>query len=259
MPNLIICYKWVLDEQDIKFNPTTLALDTSRAKKKISEYDKNALEIATRLVESQGGQATAIAYGLPDTKQSVKEVLSRGANKALWVSDSQAEQADAFVTANVLSAAIQQAGDYDLIICGAESADVRTLQIPARVGTLLGIPVVTEVIGLDIIDKTVTVTRRVNDSIETIIIDGPAVISVLPEICEPRIPNLKAVMAANKKPQQEIKVADLGLAAAKLTPKITVKNIRAFVMERKNVIYAEGTAQAKVTSLLANLTKENLM
>jgi len=55
MPKILVCYKWVLDEQDIRINPNDLSLDCSRAKGKISDFDRNAIEEATLLVEKHGG------------------------------------------------------------------------------------------------------------------------------------------------------------------------------------------------------------
>ena len=51
MPKIIVCYKWVVDEQDIRVNQGTQELDFSRTKKKISDYDKNAIEIGTQIWE----------------------------------------------------------------------------------------------------------------------------------------------------------------------------------------------------------------
>ncbi len=81
MPKILVCYKWVLDEQDIKINPADLSLDSSRAKGKISDFDRNAIEEATLLVEKLGGTVDALTYGTPAVKQSLKDVLSRGPNE----------------------------------------------------------------------------------------------------------------------------------------------------------------------------------
>lgn len=54
MPKILVCYKWVLDEQDIKISSSDYSLDYSRAKYKISDYDKNAIEEAVRIFEKSG-------------------------------------------------------------------------------------------------------------------------------------------------------------------------------------------------------------
>ena len=259
MPNIIVCYKWVLNEQDIRIDPGSLNLDTSRAKKRISEYDKNAIEIATQLVETHGGSSTAITYGGADVKQSLKDALSRGPEKAVWVNDVNSDKADAYVTANALAGAVKQAGDYNLIICADSSADISNQQVPLRMAVELGIPVISCVIKLELADEKVIAVRRVGDSIETISITGPAVYTVLPEIAQPRFPSVKQVLGANKKPQTELKTSDLGLPDEKLVPKSKIRDIKGYVMTRKNIIYKDGAPAELAAQLVADLAKEGLV
>lgn len=259
MQNIITCYKWVFNEQDIRIDPDSLKLDTSRAKKRLSEYDKNAIEIATQIWEQQGGSLTAISYGAADVKQSLKDALSRGPEKAIWVSDPDADQADAYVTANALAAAVQKAGDYTMIICADTSADLSNQQVPLRVAVLLDIPVITSVIKLEIKEEKVIAIRRVGETTETIVVERPAVYTVLPEIAQPRFPTVKQVLGAGKKPQTELKADELGLEPGKLTPKRKIREIKGYVMTRKNIVYKEGTPTEIAAQLVENLTKEGLV
>ncbi|MEN6413852.1 MAG: electron transfer flavoprotein subunit beta/FixA family protein [Veillonellales bacterium] len=259
MPNIVVCYKWVLDEQDIKINPANLALDTSRAKYKISEYDRNAIEEAVLQAEKSGASVVCLTFGTSTAKQSLKDALSRGPEKAYWINDAAAEKADAFVTSNVLVAALRKVGDYDIIICGEGSADTYGQQVGPRVATLLDIPVITFVTEMKIEGNKVIATRKIGDCTEVVTVQIPVVITVLPEVNKPRIPSLKQVLGAAKKPVTEWKIADLGLNMEDTEPKNNVKSIKGFVMSRKNVIYKEGTPAEKVTSLVANLTKEGAL
>lgn len=258
MPKVLACYKWVLDEQDIKINSGDYTLDTSRAKYKISDYDKNAVEEAVQLVENQGGSIEALTFGSTTVKQSLKDLLSRGPEKAYYLSDSLAEQADAFVTANVLAASIKKLGDYDLIICGEGSADSYNQQIAPRLATLLDIPAVTFVEKLTVEGNKVTATRKLGDAIEVITVEGPTVISVLPEINKPRIPSLKQVLAAGKKPSEEFKLADLDLAADEIAPKVVSLTVKGYATNRKNVVYKEAETADNVAQLVNSLVKEGL-
>ena len=79
--NIVACYKWVLDEQDIKVVPGSLSLDMSRAKGKISEYDKNVIEEAVLQAEKHAATVTALTFGNSKAKQSLKDALSRGPAK----------------------------------------------------------------------------------------------------------------------------------------------------------------------------------
>ncbi|KKM09963.1 hypothetical protein SY88_16060, partial [Clostridiales bacterium PH28_bin88] len=115
MPNIITCYKWVIDEADIKVDSRTRELQFDRVNYKISEYDRNAIEEATKICEEQGGEVTALTAGTEKAKASLKDALSRGPAKAIFVNDEALAQADAYVTANVLAKAVAKAGDYQLI------------------------------------------------------------------------------------------------------------------------------------------------
>jgi len=258
MPKILVCYKWVLDEQDIKINPSDLSLDSSRAKGKISDFDRNAIEEGTLLVEKLGGTVDALTYGTPAVKQSLKDALSRGPNKVFWIGDASAEKADAHVIANVLAAAIRKIGPYDLIILGEGSSDSYNQQTAPRIAALLDLPAITYVEEISASGNGFSATRKLADCTEVATVQGPAVISVLGEINKPRIPSLKQVLAASKKPSEEIKIADLGLTPADLTPKVVCISVKGFVMSRKHVIYKDGDAAAKVAKFVASLKNEGL-
>jgi electron transfer flavoprotein beta subunit len=258
MPKLLVCYKWVLNEQDIKIRPEDLSLDSSRAKGKISDFDRNAIEAASLIVEQQGGTVDALCYGTPAVKQSIKDVLSRGPNRLLWVGDPKAEEADALVIANVLAAAIRKAGPYDLILCGEGSSDMFYQQIPARLAALLELPCVTFVQKLTVEGGALTAQRKLGDSTELVSVTGPAVVSVLSEINKPRIPTLKQVLGAAKKPSEELALDSLGLDSDDLRPRAVRRSAKGFLMNRKNVLFKESDAAANVAQLVASLAAEGL-
>jgi len=258
MPKILVCYKWTLDEQDIKIDPADQSLDTSRAKYVISEYDKNAIEEATLMLENQGANVDVVTYGTDAVKQSLKDVLSRGPEQVFCISDAEAVKADAFVTANVLAAFVRKHGPYDLILCGDGSSDQYNQQVAGRLGTALNIPVITYANKIALEGSTLTVSRKLDDCTETVKTQCPALVSVLPEINKPRIPSLKQVLAAGKKPKTELTAADLGLSAEEKNPKTESISVKGFVMSRKNMIFKDSDASANVNQLVASLKSENL-
>ena len=258
MPKYLVCYKWTLDEQDIKVKAEDLSLDSSRAKGKISDFDRNAIEEGTVLVEKLGGAVDALTYGTAAVKQSLKDALSRGPGKVYWIADASAETADATVTASVLAAAIRKAGPYDIVLCGEGSSDAFNQQTAPRLAALLGLPCISFVSKLVVEGDVVKATRKLEDSTEEVTVKTPVVISVLSEINKPRIPSLKQVLGASKKPNEEIKVADLGLKPEELQPKSVRRSVKGFVMQRKNVIYKESSAADNVAKLKASLAAEGL-
>lgn len=259
MANIISCYKWVFDEEDIRINPADLSVDSSKAKSKISEYDRNALAVAVKAGEERGDQVIALTFGNSGVKQSLKDVLSRGPGEVYWINDTLADAADGYVTANVLAAAIKKIGDYSLVVCAEGAADTYAHQVGPRIGALLGIPVISCVAGVQLQGNEIIAERKLEDCRETVKAQLPVVITVLPEIMEAPIPGLKAVMAAGKKPNTELKITDLGLNENELRPAVSPNDMRGYASNRKNVLISSGSAAEKVNELMGHLKKEGVL
>ena len=255
---ILVCYKWVLDEQDIKIVVEDLSLDSSRVKYKISDYDKNAIETAMSLATNEDSVET-LTFGNLAVKKSLKDVLSRGPAKANYIMDNCFDTADVFVTANILAAAVKKEGPYDLIICGEGSSDTYNQQIASRLAVLLNMASVTFVKEITKNGSGLMAVRKLDDCTEEIMIGGPAVISVLPEINKPRIPTLKEVLSAARKPSVELKLSDLALSAEDLTPKTVRICTKGFVMNRKNIIYKDSDAAVNVRAFVAALKQEGVI
>lgn len=254
---IITCYKWVLDEADLKIEPKSRALLTDRAKSKISEYDRNAIECGVTLVEELGGEVISLTAGTANTKNSLKDVLSRGPAQAVFVNDDRMSQADSTVTAKVLTAAIRQLEEYDLIICGEGSSDEYSQQVGIRVAALLGLPVITFVNKVEVKDSVLRAERKLEEGVEVLEVKLPALITVLPDINTPRIPSLKQILGASKKPVREVSIADLGLDNALMEPKVRRQNVLGTVMERKRV-RIQGEIADVIGQILDILRKEGL-
>jgi electron transfer flavoprotein beta subunit len=157
-----------------------------------------------------------------------------------------------------LAAAAKKIGEYDLIICGEGSADAYNQQVAPRLAALLEIPAITYVRQLAVEGSRIVATRKLGNCTEVVTVEGPAVISVLPELNKPRIPSLKQVLGASKKPSSEIKVTELGLAQEELMPKVISLSVKGFVMNRKTNIYKESNQADNIDKLIASLAKEGL-
>ncbi|HCF49069.1 MAG TPA: electron transfer flavoprotein subunit beta [Syntrophomonas sp.] len=255
MSQVIACYKWVVDEADIRIN-TDLTVDLSKAKGKISDYDKNAIEAAVQAAASLNGKAIGLTFGTAEAKPSLKDALSRGLDEAWYINDQQAGQADGAGTARALAAAIKRMPDVSLIICAEGASDTYARQTAPRIGALLDLPVVTSAGKIEISGNTLTAVRILDDCLQTVKVELPAVIAVLPEINPAPIPGLKAVLAAGKKPVTELKTQDLGID---LAPKTSVTEFKGYIMNRKNIIFNEGQTADKVNALATALRKEGVL
>lgn len=255
MSTIVACYKWVTDEADIRIN-ADLSVDLSKAKGKISDYDRNAIEAAVQIAGQNDGRAVGLTFGSGKTKQSLKDALSRGLEEAYWVKAEEAETADGRLTAQVLAAGIKKIGDIGLVVCAEGASDTYARQTAPRIAAILDLPAVTSVCQLKLEGQTLTAVRKLDDNLQTVKVDLPAVVAILPEAFQPTIPGLKAVMAAGKKPVTEIEAKDLGLD---LQAGREIIELKAFAQQRKNIIIAGDDTQAKVAELKANLKKEGVL
>ena len=250
MPNIITCYKWVLDEADLRVEANG-TLNMERAKPKISEYDRNAIEAAVQIQEKAGGSVVAVSLGGPELKASAKDALSRGPERAVLAIDPQFADADSHTTALGLVGAIKVAGDFDMVICGEGSGDVYAQQVGPRVAALLDIPCISFVNKLEVTETGVRAERKLDDGIEVVEAAFPVVVTVLPDLNKPRIPGLKQVMGAAKKEVKVLDAAALGLSAEQLASRVARRSLTSPKSDRKQVRAAstDELAQAIASAL----------
>ncbi|MCE5336432.1 MAG: hypothetical protein LLG06_17780, partial [Desulfobacteraceae bacterium] len=129
MLKIIACFKWVIDDADIRVDAGSRKLILDRAGYKISVYDRNAIEEAVLLQERHGGSVTAATVAAPAAKPCLKDALSRGPDSALFVNAPSFADLEPSQTAEILARAIKSQGDYDLILCGEGSGDLYAQQV----------------------------------------------------------------------------------------------------------------------------------
>ncbi len=210
MPNVVACFKWVVDEAYIRRGAGG-ALDFSSVDYKIGEYDRNAIEEAVRLRDAGGGGSViGLTVGVPESAKGVKDALSRGMDQAIFVSDPSFKDLEPSQTAAILAEVIRtRIPQYDLITCGEGSSDLYAQQVGPRLAELLGIPCVCFVQKLALEGGKLRAERRVEDGVEVVETPLPALVTVLPDINTPRIPGVKDTLMAGKKPVTAIKREEL--------------------------------------------------
>jgi electron transfer flavoprotein beta subunit len=239
--NIITCFKWVIDEAYIKVGPSR-ELDLEWVDYKLSDYDRNAIEEAMRLKDINGGSVVAVTLGSPDATKGIKDALSRGPEKAVFINDPSFENLEPSQTASILAEVIGTQLDYDLIICGEGSSDLYAQQVGPRLAELLGIPCISFVSKLEVKDNQVVAERKMEDGIEVLSVALPALVTVLPDINSPRIPGLKDTLAASKKPVINITKDDLAIIPESNLETI---GIQAATLERHCTKFSPDTAGVK--------------
>jgi electron transfer flavoprotein beta subunit len=102
--------------------------------------------------------------------------------------------------------------DFDLVLTGTESTDARSGLVPGGLAELLGTPLVTYALKLDLSDGTLCVNRQITGGYQEVESRLPSVVSVVKGANEPRYPSLKGIMAAKRKEIEKLGLADLGIA-----------------------------------------------
>lgn len=233
MPNIIVCFKWVIDEAYIRTGSSG-ALDFRSVNYKISDYDRNAIEAAARLKEEWGGTVTAVTVGTPGATKGLKDALSRGPDKACFVNDPSFENLEPSQTAAILSDTIAGRLDYDVIICGEGSSDLYAQQVGPRLAEALEIPCLSFVQKLTVDGDRIIAERKVKEGIDVVASPLPALVTVVPDINNPRIPGVKDTLMASKKEVISLTVDDL---PSTYEPALRTVSMVAASMERNCVTF----------------------
>ncbi len=254
MLKIITCFKWVVDDADIRIDSGSGKLVMDRVGYKISAYDRNAIEEAVVLREKHGGAVAALTVAPPSARACIKDALSRGPDSAHFINDAQFAGLAPYQTVSLLAAAIKGGMEFDLIICGEGSGDLYTQQVGPALAEELGISCMTCVNKLSYSeDGTLTADRKLEDGIETVSAPLPVLVTILPDINTPRIPTLKQVLGAAKKPVQNITADIVGKPPESF---LLSAGIKAAAMDRKRVRFASDAEG--IRSAVGALLKEGV-
>ena len=251
MKRIIVCLKQAVDVSQLKVDPATRQLITVSAPKKISDFDKNALEEAVRIREKIGEvEVYTVTVSSEDAKAVLREALAIGADKAYFVNDPTFQDIDTSGTAYILTEAIKKIGEFDLVLCGEASLDSFSGLVGSRLAELLNLPLIASVRKLTVEGDTVVAERTLEDVYETVKAKMPALITVTREINQPRIPSLMMIMKASKKEIATWTAADLNISKENVDAKIKVVEVLAPKTGRKKVMIT-GESSAEIAEKLA--------
>jgi electron transfer flavoprotein beta subunit len=256
MLRIVTCFKWVIDDADIRVDAESRKLNLARAGYKISTYDRNAIEEGVRIQEQHGGSVAAVTVAPPAARPCLKDALSRGPDAAWFVNDPSFADLDASQTSEILARTIRPQIEFDLILCGEGSGDLYSQQVGPALAEKLGIPCVTWVnkIAFDEKNRQIVADRKLEEGVETVSCPLPALVVVLPDINSPRIPTLKQVLGAAKKPVHNVTLETLGEI-----PEVSVRTERilAAVMDRRR-IRVTGDAEG-IRSVVNSLIRDGVI
>lgn len=209
--NIVVLVKQVPDSgTERKLDPADNTVARASADNVINEMDEYAIEEALTLKEAHGGEVTILTVGPEGAKDAIRKALSMGADKAIHVSDAAMHGACAPQTSAVLAAALSRL-EFDLVLCGAESTDGQVSVMPALLAERLGIPQLSGARKLTVEGGVARVERQTDGGFWELEAPLPAIVSTWDTINEPRYPSFKGIMAAKKKPVENLTLTDLGI------------------------------------------------
>jgi electron transfer flavoprotein beta subunit len=205
---ILVCISNVPDTTTkIKLSGDNKSIDLANIQWIINPWDELALTRALELKEAPGSNIesiTVLTVGDTTAEPTIRKALAIGADDAIRV---EALASDAFAVAHEASEAIKNLG-YDIILCGIESSDYNGSSMGGMLAEFLELPSVSSVSKLEIEGHMVKVNREIPGGFEVVEPSLPFVAIVQKGIAkEPRIPSMRGIMMARKKPLNVVAAA----------------------------------------------------
>jgi len=213
---IIVCLKQVVDPElpvrDFAIDPATHRQVREGRPLVLSTYDENALEVALHIKDKTGSKVTALTIAPQATVgDSVRLALAMGADEAVVVDDPTSPNLSGPVKARLLAAAIRKIGRYDLVLAGCESADWVERVVAPLLAEELGAACVTFAGRVEPAGQGLVVHRQADEGYHVLDVRLPAVLSITSdEANRPRLPKVKDIVTAKRKPVRTWPAADLG-------------------------------------------------
>ena len=201
---ILVCISHVPDTTSkINFTNGDTEFDTNGVQYVINPNDEFGLTRAMWFKEKQGASVDVVNVGGAETEPTLRKALAIGADAAIRVNT---EAKDGFAVAKELAKVVTDGG-YDLVIAGRESIDYNGAMVPGMLSGLTGANFVTNCISLEIDGTNAKAVREIDGGKETVNTSLPLVIGSqkgLVEESDLRIPNMRGIMMARKKPLKVI-------------------------------------------------------
>lgn len=197
---LAVCVKRVPD-MDVRFRigADNVSVDQAGLKFDLNDFDAWAVEAALQLKDKNAGsEVTVISLGPDVVQETIRKGLSMGADRGVHLKADNVPF-DGFAVASALAAELKS-GAYDLILFGKMSPDSSNGVVGQMVAEMLELPCVSAISSLEITGAKGTAKRELEGAQEIVEFPLPAVLTVDEGLNTARLPSLKGIMAAKKKP-----------------------------------------------------------
>lgn len=206
--NILICISHVPDTTTrIKFTEDNSELDKEGVTFVINPYDEFALSRSLELRENKviEGEIHILCVGPKEVEPTIRKALAVGGEKGIRID---AEANDAMEVAQQITDYVKSNPNYDMIMMGKESIDNNGSQVPGMVAAMLDVPFISFATSLEIEDGKAVLTREIDGGQETIETTTPFVLSSQKGLAEWRIPNMRGIMMAKRKPLETVEAQE---------------------------------------------------
>ena len=207
---ILVAVKRVIDYNvQIRVKEDGSGIVTDNVKMSTNPPDDNAIEEAVKIKEA--GKATevvAISVGEEKAQETVRKALAVGADRGILV------KVEGTVEPLAVSKILQKIVEKekpDLVLMGKQAIDDDCNQTGQMLAALLNWPQATFASKIEVKEKSLEVTREIDEGLETIEVNIPAIVTCDLRLNEPRYASLPNIMKAKKKPIEQINASDLGV------------------------------------------------
>ena len=207
---ILVAVKRVIDYNvQIRVKEDGTGVVTDNVKMSTNPPDDNAIEEAVKIKEA--GKATevvAITVGEEKAQETVRKALAVGADRGIHV------KADGILEPLAVSKILQKIVEKenpDLVFMGKQAIDDDCNQTGQMLAAILNWPQATFASKIEVKEKSLEVTREIDEGLETIEVNIPAIVTCDLRLNEPRYASLPNIMKAKKKPLEQLNASDLGV------------------------------------------------
>ncbi|MDA7552438.1 electron transfer flavoprotein subunit beta/FixA family protein [Candidatus Pelagibacter sp.] len=219
---ILVAVKRVIDYNvQVRVKEDGTGVVTENVKMSSNPPDDNAIEEAVKIKEA--GKATeiiAITVGEEKSQETIRKALAVGADRGILI------KTEGIVEPLAVAKALQKIVDKekpDLVFMGKQAIDDDCNQTGQMLSALLNWPQATFASKIEIKDKTLEVTREIDEGLETIEVNLPAIVTCDLRLNEPRYASLPNIMKAKKKSLEILSAADLGIDTTPRVQQIKVE------------------------------------
>ena len=165
----------------------------------LNAYDASAVEEALVLTEAHGGTVDLVLIGPESARETIRKALAMGAHSATHIIKEDVSELDSKAVSAILAAHLIKES-FDVIATGKQSQDSDAGLAGSMLAERLGLPYASNAVGLALEGETLVVTRQGDSGQEVLAVPTPCVVTCSNDMNNPRIPSLKGIMAAKRKP-----------------------------------------------------------